>query len=146
MTAGSGVSWTADIPAQPSGTTIYYYVEGVSTNGKTQVRPIVAPEGYWEFDVLESLGIDDTNEVLLSDVFPNPASAITCIPLTANATQNGVITLRNITGQVVQTIHNGIIPAGESKYFFLANEFAAGSYFVVIETAETSLTKKVMIR
>lgn len=146
MTAGSGVSWTADIPAQPSGTTIYYYVEGVSTNGKTQVRPIVAPEGYWEFDVLESLGIDETNEVLLSDVFPNPASAITCIPLTANATQNGVITLRNVTGQVVQTIHNGLIPAGESKYFFLANEFAAGSYFVVIETAETRLTKKVMIR
>ncbi len=31
---------------------------------------------------------------------------------------------------------------GESKYFFLAHEYAAGSYFVVIETAETSITNK----
>ena len=79
-------------------------------------------------------------------MFPNPASAITCIPVTSASAQDGVITLRNVTGQVVQTIHEGTIPMGESKYFFHAHEYAAGSYFVVIETSETSITKKVMIR
>lgn len=146
MTAGSGNTWTANIPAQVAGTTVYYYVEGTATSGKVQVRPIVAPEGYWDFKVLDALGLDELNAVTLSDVFPNPASAITCIPVTSASAQDGVITLRNVTGQVVQTIHEGTIPMGESKYFFHAHEYAAGSYFVVIETSETSITKKVMIR
>ena len=146
MTAGSGDSWSANIPAQTVGTTVYYYVEGVATSGKTQVRPIVAPEGHWEFDVLDVLGIDELNNVTMSEVFPNPASAITCVPVSSNSAQEGSITLRDITGKVIQIIHEGTIPMGESKYFFLAHEYAAGSYFVVIETAETSITKKVMIR
>ena len=146
MTAGSGDSWSANIPAQAFGTTVYYYVEGVATSGKTQVRPIVAPEGHWEFDVLDVLGIDELNNVTMSEVFPNPASAITCVPVSSNSAQEGSITLRDITGKVIQIIHEGTIPMGESKYFFLAHEYAAGSYFVVIETAETSITNKVMIR
>lgn len=146
MSAGSGDSWSASIPAQAVGTTVYYYAEGVANSGKTQVRPIVAPEGYWEFDVLDGLGIDELNNVTMSEVFPNPASAITCIPVSSNSAQEGFISLRDITGKVIEIIHDGTIPMGESKYFFLAHEYAAGSYFVVIETADSSITKKVMIR
>ena len=146
MTPGSGINWAANIPAQPAGTTVYYYVEGNANSGKTQVRPIVAPDGYWAFDILGLGGIDELNNITLNDVFPNPASAITCIPVTAGSNIDGKITLRDVTGKVIQTIHDGTIPMGDSKYFFFAHEFAAGSYFVVIETAETSITKKVMIR
>ncbi|MDX2360651.1 MAG: agmatine deiminase family protein [Crocinitomicaceae bacterium] len=146
MTAGSGDTWSADIPGQIAGTTVYYYVEGVANNGKTQVRPIVAPDGYWAFDVLALNGINELSGVVLDEVFPNPASAITCIPVTAGAATEGTITLRDITGKVVQTIHDGTIPMGDSKYFFLAHEFASGSYLVVIETSNSTITKKVMIR
>ena len=95
---------------------------------------------------MDVLGIDEFNSVTMSDVFPNPASAITCVPVSSNSAQDGVITLRDITGKVIQTIHEGTIPMGESKYFFLAHEYASGSYFVVIETAESKITKKVVIR
>jgi hypothetical protein len=38
------------IPAYPAGTEVQYYIS--ADNGKHQVRPIVAPEGYFKFKVL----------------------------------------------------------------------------------------------
>ncbi len=43
--------WTADIPAQSAGTIVFYYLQGKAHSGKVQVRPLVAPEGYFEFEV-----------------------------------------------------------------------------------------------
>lgn len=43
--------WWASIPAQAAGTEIQYYIHAVAESGKQQVRPIVAPEGYFRFRV-----------------------------------------------------------------------------------------------
>ncbi|TVR38258.1 MAG: hypothetical protein EA392_10505, partial [Cryomorphaceae bacterium] len=62
MTSIGNNEWTADIPAQPFGSKVYYYVEGVANSGKVQVRPIVAPEGYRMFRVInEVFGCTDPN-------------------------------------------------------------------------------------
>lgn len=55
MTPGIDNIWTASIPAQPFGTRVNYYVEAESNSGKTQVRPISAPEGYKSFDVIDAV-------------------------------------------------------------------------------------------
>lgn len=44
--------WVAGIPAFPPGTEVRYYIEATANNGKTQLRPQVAPEGYFRFRVL----------------------------------------------------------------------------------------------
>ncbi|HSF89538.1 MAG TPA: agmatine deiminase family protein [Saprospiraceae bacterium] len=44
-------SWAALIPPQQAGSEIQYYIRAVANNGKQQVRPIVAPEGYFRFKV-----------------------------------------------------------------------------------------------
>jgi agmatine/peptidylarginine deiminase len=60
MTDIGGNNWTANIPAQPFGTTVQYYVEAVSVSGKVQTRPMPAPAGYDEFQVLDiQLGCTD---------------------------------------------------------------------------------------
>ncbi len=46
-------NWTAAIPAFPAGTEIQYYIEATANNGKTLMRPQVAPEGYFKFRVLQ---------------------------------------------------------------------------------------------
>lgn len=43
--------WTANIPSHSGGTEIQYYIHARSYNGKEQVRPIVAPEGYFKFRI-----------------------------------------------------------------------------------------------
>lgn len=146
--SGSGDTWITNIPAQPAGTHVYYYVEGTAVSGKVQVRPIVAPDGYWEFEVLQLANITEleTNGLELMDIFPNPASAITCIPLSALYDTEGTIELVDITGKVVETIHEGTIPSGESKYFFHAAKYSVGTYFVKITADGFQLTKKVMIK
>ncbi|MFM9947789.1 MAG: agmatine deiminase family protein [Saprospiraceae bacterium] len=51
LTNGAESIWSAAIPAQPAGTEIQYYIHGTAHSGKQQVRPIVAPEGYFRFRV-----------------------------------------------------------------------------------------------
>lgn len=43
--------WTSSIPAFPENTVVEYYLAAEANSGKTQVRPIVAPEGYFRFKV-----------------------------------------------------------------------------------------------
>ena len=44
--------WVSLIPAYPAGTEVQYYIAADANDGKHQVRPIVAPEGYFKFKVL----------------------------------------------------------------------------------------------
>lgn len=45
--------WSAVIPAQDAGAVVQYYIEAISNSGKTQVRPITAPEGMYSYRVIE---------------------------------------------------------------------------------------------
>ena len=74
MTTTDGIHWTGFISPQPAGTRVYYYVQATSVSGKTQVRPLPAPAGYWKFDVLASVGIPEMHDSFtVGKVFPNPA-------------------------------------------------------------------------
>lgn len=44
--------WASIIPAYAAGTEVQYYIAADAVDGKHQVRPIVAPEGYFSFKVL----------------------------------------------------------------------------------------------
>lgn len=147
MTANGNFMWTADIPAQIAGTTIYYYVEGIANSGKTQVRPITAPDGYFHFKVLENLSSNIQELTFeIQDIFPNPASAITCIPVNSNYSQSGSVKLYDITGKFVENVFEGEFPQGESKYFFDARDYAAGVYMVVLEFGNSKHSQKLMVR
>lgn len=148
MSNTGGDTWSADIPAQAVGSIIQYYVEGNSVSGKTAVRPMPAPAGYWDFRVLGggSSGLDELSNVELADIFPNPANAITCIPVNVINETEGTIALRDMTGKIVKEIHAGVIPAGESKYFIFANEYAAGAYMITIDLGDYRIAKKLMIK
>lgn len=44
--------WTATIPAQAAGAVVQYYIEAEANSGKTQMRPITAPDGMYSYTVL----------------------------------------------------------------------------------------------
>ena len=146
MTNSAGDTWVADIPAQSIGTVIQYYVEGNAVSGKTTVRPLVAPTGYWEFEVTGLAGIEDLTSFEFQDIYPNPAGGITVVPVNSPIEIEGVITLRDMTGKEVHEIHNGTISAGEQKFFLFADQFAAGSYLVTIDLGGYVMTQKLMIK
>jgi agmatine/peptidylarginine deiminase len=147
MTAAGSDHYHGYIPAQPVGTRIFYYVQGTAVSGKVQVRPIVAPTGYWMFRVLGPTNVNELPQqgVVLSEPFPNPAKAITCVPVNLEAALSGRVYITDVTGRFVAELFNGTLPRGESKYFFNAGEFAPGSYHVVVETDAVRVAKSVII-
>jgi agmatine/peptidylarginine deiminase len=61
LTDATNDIWTGFIPYQNAGEEVFYHIYAQATSGKQQVRPIVAPVGYWKFDVLGSVGLNDPN-------------------------------------------------------------------------------------
>lgn len=139
--------WAASIPPQPVGTKVFYYIQGNAVSGKTQVRPLVAPDGYWMFRVLGATNVSESvnSGITFAAPFPNPAKAITCIPLFLEAETEGSIFIADVTGRIVSTLYQGTMPRGESKYFFNAADFASGSYQIIVQSKQVSLTKKIVV-
>jgi len=142
----NGANWESAIPAQAIGSFIEYYVEGESVSGKIQVRPMPAPQGFWSFEVLGApTGVTEFMSTSISRVYPNPASAITCIEINTEYPANAVITLVDMTGRTIHTIHKGSISAGSSNYFINAEQFDSGAYKIMIQTPNSISSVPVLI-
>lgn len=142
--------YRGEIPAQAEGTKIYYYIHAQAANGKQQVRPIVAPSGYFSFKILEGnpsdLSVNDLNfQNADFNIFPNPAAAITCIDLTGISAKNARVVMTSVLGQEVVEIYQGSLD-GDKKLFLNAKDFAAGTYIVTIQTEYGNKMKKVLVR
>lgn len=146
MSAVSGATWTGYIPAQPSGTTVYYYIKGEAVSGKVQNRPMPAPASYWKFTVSAPAGITAVNAPSATKVYPNPSHGLTCIALnTPNPTQ-GRIALNDLLGREVMEIFNGEFSAGDKNYFFDSSSLTAGVYTITISTVTGSSSTKVIVK
>lgn len=139
-------NWFAGIPVQPEGSTVYYYIEAKAVNGKILARPLTAPEGYWSFCVEKTSSIPRLASVQMLDIYPNPASAITAVPIRADISVQGSIRVFNALGQQMQTLFVGQIPAGDSNYFVDASQLVAGAYFVELQTPQQVTMRKLVVR
>lgn len=142
-----GDNWEASIPAQAPGTRVQYYVEGESVSGKIQVRPMPAPAGFWSFDVLGAVSsVHEFGSTVIQRVFPNPAGAITCVEVSAKIGSIANITLHDMTGRLVHTLHSGMLSGGTSKFFFDASTLSPGAYQLTVETGVGKHSLAVMIK
>ncbi|MBX2827213.1 MAG: agmatine deiminase family protein [Flavobacteriaceae bacterium] len=97
MSLASGDNWTADLTVPSDNVTIEYYIEAEAVSGKVQVRPIVAPQGYWSMEV-GVLSVDEFAENNISMPYPNPTRDI--LNFNLNQIQGDVtMTITNVMGQ-----------------------------------------------
>lgn len=137
--------WFGVIPSQPAGSTVHYYIEATAVNGKQITRPMTAPDGHWSFCVTQSSSTTSPVAELL-EIYPNPASAITVIPVQSTAANRGIISVYNSLGQWVNTVFDGEIPSGASNHFLDASTLLPGTYFVRLQTAGQLNMKKLVVR
>jgi len=146
MTALSDDEWLAIIPQQSNGDTVYYYIHAEANSGRQQVRPLPAPASYFSFYIEYITPVYEVVEAKLTNIFPNPASAITCIPIQATKKINtATLEIRDVLGRLVETVFEGEIPIGESKYFINAATYEAGTYFVLLKTEEGQSVQKLVV-
>lgn len=143
MSAGAGDTWSAAIPAQPAGTTVYYYVHATANSGKQQVRPITAPHGWWRFDVLDiNSGIDALGPVI-TEAYPNPTRDVLVVSV-GNAGGSRVrIALHDALGREAMVIHEGMLPS-DSKAFADLRYLSPGAYHLVVEGASGRSSMKIV--
>jgi agmatine deiminase len=149
MTNTTGDTWAASIPAQAAGTTVYYYIQGEAVTGRVSHHPIPAPDGYHRFDVLDDGSTADLaaeNPVQFKAIYPNPASAMTVIPVEVNQPVHCQVMLTNMLGETVAVIHDGMIDRGQKNFFLDAADFSAGIYQVVITTSDYKMVQKLVIQ
>ena len=139
--------WTGLIPKQEAYfDTLFYYIEGLANSGKTQVRPLPGPAGAWKFLIQANISSTEAPVAELLEIYPNPAAAITVIPVQSSAKTRGSVLLYNSLGQMVLEIFEGEIPAGNTNYFLDAGKFAAGTYWVKLQTGNQVGMKKLVVR
>lgn len=146
MSSTGGNDWEAFIPAQEAGTTIEYYIYGESTSGKVQNRPMPAPLGYWNFDVVgELVNIPSNQLAVISEIYPNPASGITVIPVVFKSGNAGSIDILDANGRLVLNVFNGEFKRGEKKFFFDASSLSTGLYSVRVIHENGVLTQQLVV-
>ncbi len=140
--------WSGAIPAQPGGTTVYYYIHAEANNGKTINRPIPAPTAYFPFKVMAITSVlENDMKTGFSEVFPNPASAITYIGVNSVATIDAHIFVTDMHGRMIQDIYQGGLVVGENKFFLDASSLSAGMYLIVLRNGLGEMeTKRLVVR
>ncbi len=131
MTLDNGKYYTSiDGEELELGMVVRYYIKATNNNNKTITKPLVAPEGYYSFEVkltddtsVEKYAINPTFKV-----YPNPANDY--INFSASAEfSGGSLTITNIQGQ---TVYKKRIT--ENAYDILMNidisNLPAGVYFI----------------
>jgi len=141
MTFDNDDIWVTNLTVPSSATSIEYYIWAEANSGKTLTRPIVAPEGFWTFDIT-NLSAGDWAQNNIVGPYPNPA-------------QNEVsFNLNNILGEINISIHNVLgqrlyensIEQGNGKITLNLNPDWKGTLFVTFSGDFGSVHKKVLVK
>jgi agmatine/peptidylarginine deiminase len=141
---GMSDNYTATIPlANPNGK-IYYYVQASSVSGKVMARPMPGASGPNNFEVLSNVGMNEP-AIENIDVFPNPASAISCVKLRVNRPGPLKVALYNLRGELIQNVYEGYSKLGEQHYFLQAAELTSGVYILHLRTISGTYTERLVV-
>lgn len=79
------------------------------------------------------------------ETYPNPFNPNTNIVFSISKPTFVSLKIYNITGQIVQTLVNSGLNAGEYKFNFNGTNLSSGIYLVRLETSEGALSKKIAL-
>ncbi len=132
--------WTGYIPVQTSGTRVYYYIQANANSGKTQVRPMPAPEGYWSFYVLNTTNITSENAISLK-IF----NTQNYLKVLSNTNFNSNVIITNMLGQQVLNT-NIYFEKGENSITLQNYNLNKGIYLISISYNNSIITNKFVVK
>lgn len=143
LTNSTNHTWTGEIPVQPSGTYVYYYIWAKANSGKEQLRPMPAPAGYWKFRVYNPTAVKELNQDNFICTASYQSEQLT-LNLFSSTEIDANISLINNLGQPVKILYKGKLLQGYQE--LTDNVYLAkGLYFVNIETSKGKKVIKLAI-
>jgi agmatine deiminase len=146
MSFVSGDTWQGFIPTQSDGSEVFYYIEATANSGKTQNRPMSAPQGFWNFriDQFVSTAQPKNVSIAMAKVFPNPAADYVIAPIIIDKPIMATIQLLDITGKVAQTVFEGKVNRSYNQNIDVS-QLSKGIYFLTLRTVEGIQTQKIIV-
>ena len=90
-------------------------------------------------------GNQTPDEYALYQNYPNPFNPVTNIKFDIPKTGHVNLSVYNVLGEEIETLHNGVLSAGSYKVDFNASSYASGIYFYRIETGNFVAVKKLVV-
>ena len=131
--------------------TLDYFLEAVTNNGKTAVKPITAPEGYYTLQ-FKGYSTGLTNELItaknhLFAPFPNPATDELTLTYQTLTKSNSTFSITDITGKEVLLVTKPTTFAGLQSQVIDVRGLNSGLYFcTLILNGERIDTRKFIIK
>lgn len=86
------------------------------------------------------------NQFYLSDAYPNPFNPNTKINFSVSENSFTTLKVYNSIGQLVKTIFSGMAEVGKNYVIdFSAENLTSGIYFTILESANNSISKKIVL-
>ena len=79
--------------------------------------------------------------ISLVEAYPNPFNSTATISLNLWETASVSAVVYDLSGHKVQTIHQGVLPAGQNRFALNGSNLSVGTYIVRVETPTQSMTK-----
>lgn len=148
-------SWMIDDEQQTAYNYVFNYTPQI--NGWHEITGIVSNENYdlpkvWWVSVTGGSEADDivTNQTVLHQNIPNPFNPETNIKFNLVDSGHASLEIYNIKGQLVKTLVNNILPAGEYSFIWNGkdgngNQVASGIYLYNLRTNNISVKKKAIL-
>jgi hypothetical protein len=92
---------------------------------------------------INQIGLPETNEIAEFNVYPNPFSDQAYVSFYLSENETIDLTIYNVIGKVVYTVHQMQMEAGHQKLRIDTQEFVPGIYFVNLKAGEKIFTKKI---
>ena len=110
------------------------------------------PEGPLPFESNPAVGTDIErisdelpSKISLEANYPNPFNPTTTIEYSLTKTEQVALKVYDLTGRLVATVLDGVQPSGTYKVSFDAAGLASGMYLYRLESASTSITRKMVL-
>lgn len=133
MTPAGADTFTASIPGQVYGKTVYYYISANSNSGRTVTKPLTAPSGYMKYQVQQPVSItNETGNVTsysLQQNYPNPFNPETKINYTLPKGEFVTLKVYDINGKEIASLVNSYQTSGSYNYTFDGSRLSSGVYY-----------------
>ena len=146
MTNEGNDVWTASLPHNHIAE-YTYYIKAIAQTGKSIEKPQTGSQGGgWKFtSLIVGANATPANQLTIGDAFPNPASAITAIPISITKSEPLRVALYDVSGRLMDVLFDEMYHTYQSHLFFNASNYSTGLYVIKIESESGFVSQKITI-
>ena len=148
MSNVSLLNYTANIPTQTSGDTIFYYIKAKDTPGKKAFHPLMG-EADPHYFIADGTNVDIAETIANPELsfftYPNPSKGNFILFMKSNYGEKATLHIYDITGNIVYS-ETFNLQSGNSMKRMNNENLNAGVYILEVKTNSDVMTKQLIIQ